>query len=153
MIALLNPFYGGISRSHWWLCQVAIVVAFFVGLAVTAFLFATPGSPPAHRNPGETIGLALVIVGVLYMNFSTCLNRLYNSGRSWVWYLTFLLPTVGLGLMLYFCGIEAGSGRMTRRRNRSEPNVRPPQPIPSRQPPKTPQKQTGFGRRGLSNTR
>ena len=128
MLALLNPCHGKIGRRHWWLSQLAIFCLAIGGLAATIFLFADLASENTDRNPMENVGLAVTIVAVIYMNLCTCLNRLRDSGRSGFWYLSFQLPTVGTGLMLYFCGIEKSPGRF-----RSD-NSRPPEegflPVP-----------------------
>lgn len=67
----------------------------------------------------ENVGLGLTALAMIYMNLCTCLNRLRDSGRSGFWYLSFLLPSVGTGLMVYFCGIEKAPGRFTS--GRSDP--------------------------------
>ncbi|QDG76679.1 DUF805 domain-containing protein [Labrenzia sp. PHM005] len=155
MEALYNPFYGRISRGQWWLYQAVIWGLFFAGLFVTILLFASPDSPNEHRNFGEILGISATIFVGLYSNFSTCLNRLRDSGRSWVWYIGFLLPTVGTGLMIYFCGIETSAGRFTRPPDQKKPNANSNTSDASthHQRPRTPNRQVGFGRRGLANSR
>ena len=108
MLYLLNPLQGKIGRGRWWLMQLAIFGLAIAGLFATAFLFADFDAPAGTRNGSENAMLALIVVGVVYMNFATCVNRLRDSMRSGFWYLTFLLPMVGTGLMIYFCGLEAG---------------------------------------------
>ncbi|MET1411507.1 DUF805 domain-containing protein [Roseibium sp. HPY-6] len=132
MLALINPCHGKIGRTHWWLSQIAIFCLAIGGLAGTIFLFADLEDSSSARNPMENIGLTVTIIAVLYMNLCTCLNRLRDSGRSGFWYLSFLLPTVGSGLMCYFCGIEKTPGRFTS----DEPD--PPADNFVRQPPVQP---------------
>ncbi|WGI22474.1 DUF805 domain-containing protein [Amylibacter sp. IMCC11727] len=108
MLYLLNPLHGTMGRGRWWLMQVAIFVLAIVAMFGTAFAFADFDAPAGTRNASENLMLALIILGVFYMNLATCVNRLRDSGRSAFWYLTFLLPMVGTGLMIYFCGLEAG---------------------------------------------
>lgn len=108
MFHLLNPFHGTMGRGRWWLIQVAIFVLAIVSMFDTAFAFADFDAPEGTRNASENLMLALIVIGVIYMNFATCVNRLRDSGRSGFWYLTFLLPMVGTGLMIYFCRLEAG---------------------------------------------
>jgi uncharacterized membrane protein YhaH (DUF805 family) len=105
---LLNPFHGQINRSNWWLLQILIFAFAFAGIICAITFASDPNLPTDQRSNGESVIFLLVIVGVIYMNFATCLNRLRDSRRSGFWYLTFMLPTVGTGLMIYFCGIEAG---------------------------------------------
>lgn len=131
MFAMLNPFLGKITRLHWWLCQIAIFVLAIGGLIATIFLFADPDSEAHTRNGYENLGIAVTVLLVIYANFSTCLNRLRDSGRSRFWYLTFLLPTVGSALMLYFCGIEKGPNQ--RDNSGSGSSVYKPIPVPSPQ--------------------
>jgi len=59
----------------------------------------------------ENAGIGLTALTMIYMNLCTCINRLRDSGRSRFWYCTFLLPSVGTALMIYFCGIEKGPGK------------------------------------------
>ncbi|MDN3720019.1 DUF805 domain-containing protein [Roseibium salinum] len=109
MAAIINPFHGRIGRLQWWLLQFVIFAFAVAGLLVTIF-FCLPN--PARRQglrrsmnrPASCSSLFLVV----NMNFSTCINRLRDTGRSGFWYLTFLLPAVGTGLMIYFCGVEPG---------------------------------------------
>ena len=108
MFHLLNPFHGTMGRGRWWLMQIVILVLAIVALFVTVLVFADPNAPVEARNASEKLMLALIVVGMFYMNLATCVSRLRDSGRSGFWYLTFLLPMVGTGLMIYFCGMEAG---------------------------------------------
>ncbi|WP_346894369.1 DUF805 domain-containing protein [uncultured Roseibium sp.] len=108
MAFLFNPFQGQMTRLQWWLAQLGIFAAAFAGLFLTAFLLSDRSEPVSTRTSGETLALTGLLLSVLFANFSTCLNRLRDSGRSGFWYLTFLLPTAGTGLMIYFCGIERG---------------------------------------------
>ncbi len=110
MAFLFNPFQGQMTRLQWWLAQLGIFAAAFAGLFLTAFLLSDRSEPISTRTSGETWALTGILLSVLFANFSTCLNRLRDSGRSGFWYLTFLFPTVGTGLMIYFCGIERGRG-------------------------------------------
>lgn len=110
MMSLFDPFHGRINRLQWWLLQFAIFGIAIAGMITTIFLFADKNSPEGSRTTGEMISLGFVFCLMIYMNFSTCLNRLRDTGRSGFWYLTFLLPTAGTGLMVYFCGIERGKG-------------------------------------------
>lgn len=107
---LFNPFHGQIGRGTWWLSQFVIFALAFAGLIVCARLFADPGAPSGARNDSEIAMLAVIVVSMVYLNFSTCLNRLRDTGRSGFWYLAFLMPYAGSGLMIYFCGIEPGQG-------------------------------------------
>lgn len=110
MAFLFNPFHGQIGRGHWWMLQAAILVFTLAGLFLTALLFANSSVAQGARTTGEAAMFAIILVAVLYMNFSTCLNRLRDSGRSGLWYISFLLPYGGTPMMIYFCGIEAGDG-------------------------------------------
>ncbi|WP_417677248.1 DUF805 domain-containing protein [Roseibium sp.] len=110
MAFLFNPFEGQMTRLQWWLAQLGIFAAAFAGLFLTAFLLSDRSEPVSTRTSGETWALTGILLSVLFANFSTCLNRLRDSGRSGFWYLTFLLPTAGTGLMIYFCGIERNRG-------------------------------------------
>lgn len=151
MFALFNPCYGKIGRRHWWLSQLAIFCLALAGLAVTIFLFADLTTEDDVRNPMENVGLAMTIVAVIYMNLCTCLNRLRDSGRSGFWYLSFHLPTVGTGLMLYFCGIEKSPGRFRSHKPRPPEDGFVPVQMPAARPraqtrvPPTPPRE--FGRR------
>jgi uncharacterized membrane protein YhaH (DUF805 family) len=110
MSALFNPFYGRINRGDWWLLQLAIFVFAFLGMFMTITFASDPNLPAGQKTTGEASMLLLVILSVVYMNFATCINRLRDSGTSGFLYLVFLLPTVGTGLMIYFCGIKEGDG-------------------------------------------
>lgn len=113
MLALLNPAYGKIRRRTWWFSQIVIFMTAFLGLMVTVFLFADPVAASGGRSPAENAGIFSTLLAMLYMNLCSCLNRLRESGRSGLWYLSFLLPAAGTGLMVYFCGIEKHPGRFT----------------------------------------
>ncbi|WP_269580981.1 DUF805 domain-containing protein [Roseibium sp. Sym1] len=119
MEALFNPVCGTIGRGRWWLFQLVIFGVAIGGLLATIFLFADLEGGAGGRNPMENVGLGLTALAMIYMNLCTCLNRLRDSGRSGFWYLSFLLPSVGTGLMVYFCGIEKAPGRFTS--GRSDP--------------------------------
>ena len=110
MLYLIDPFHGQISRRRWWLFQLIILVLAFAGMFVSIVLFSDPDAPTSTRNSNESTMLWSIIAVVIYLNFSACLNRLRDTGRSGLWYLAFMLPTVGTGLMICFCGIEAGDG-------------------------------------------
>ncbi len=107
---LLNPFHGRIGRGQWWLLQLAIFGFAIVGMILTILVFADPTAPTGSRNSSENAMLVLILAAMVYMNFSACLNRLRDSGRSGFVYIAFLLPAVGTGLMIYFCGLEGGNG-------------------------------------------
>ncbi|MEM1044595.1 MAG: DUF805 domain-containing protein [Pseudomonadota bacterium] len=117
---LFNPFHGQISRGTWWLSQLVIFALAVAGLFVSAAFLADPGAPKGARNDAEVAMFAVVFVAMIYLNFSTCLNRLRDTGRSGFWYLAFFMPYAGTGLMIYFCGIEAGQG--------GDPIARDPRP-------------------------
>jgi uncharacterized membrane protein YhaH (DUF805 family) len=154
MEALFNPVCGTIGRGRWWLLQLVIFGLAIGGLVATIFLFADLGGQIESRNPMENIGIGLTAMAVIYMNMCTCLSRLRDSGRSGFWYLSFLLPSVGTGLMVYFCGVEKSPGRFTS--GRSDP------PAPGQLPaapaaysaPVRPQtvRQREFGRRTRAGT-
>ena len=119
---LFNPFHGKLSRGGWWLSQLLIFGLALLGMIMSAFFLAGQDVVAGARNPGETTMFFLIFAAVLYTNFSTCLNRLRDTGHSGLWYLSFLTPYAGTGLMIYFCGIEAGE-------NGGEPvKSHPPQP-------------------------
>jgi uncharacterized membrane protein YhaH (DUF805 family) len=109
MFALINPFYGRISRSEWWLSQFAIFALAFFAMFMTIMFASDPNLPTSERTGTESSMLIMIILGGLYMNFATCLNRLRDASYSRFLYLSFLLPTVGTGLMIYFCGIAHSS--------------------------------------------
>lgn len=137
---LFNPFHGQISRGTWWLSQLVIFALAVAGLFVSAAFLADPGAPKGARSDGEIAMLAVVFVGMIYLNLSTCLNRLRDTGRSGFWYLAFLMPYAGTGLMIYFCGIEPGEGgdRVTPdpKPSRTHHAVAPVQPAPTAPKPK-----------------
>lgn len=142
MLALVNPCHGKIGRIHWWLSQIAIFCLAIGGLVAT-FHFSTGG-----------VGLAVLVIMIMYMNLCTCLNRLRDSSRPGILYLSFFLPSIGTALMFYFCGIEKSPGRFRSDRSHlpedcfvpaAPPPVRPaPQPRAPSPPPKE------FGRRNRS---
>lgn len=103
---LFNPFYGKLSRGGWWSFQFVIFSVVFTGSILTAMFLADPHTPANDRNASEITVLILILMAALYANFSTCLNRLRDTGRNGLWYLSFLIPYAGLCLMVYFCGIE-----------------------------------------------
>jgi uncharacterized membrane protein YhaH (DUF805 family) len=108
MSALVNPYYGRINRGDWWLLQLLIVVFIVVGFYITVTFASDPNLPMSKRTPNESLMVVTVILSAAYMNFASCVNRLRDSDSNGFFYLSFLLPTVGTGLMLYFCGIKAG---------------------------------------------
>lgn len=132
MLYLLNPMQGRIGRGHWWLLQLIIFALAFAGLILSIMVLADRGASFGARNANEEAMLVFVIVAVVYMNFCTCLNRLRDSGRSGFWYLTFLLPYAGTGLMLYFCGFEASNtiDRTSRQQHKPIKPMPEPQPAP-----------------------
>lgn len=149
MAFLFNPFQGQMTRLQWWLAQLGIFVAAFAALFLTAYLHSDRPVPISidTRTPGETWALNGIILSVMFANFSTCLNRLRDSGRSRFWYLSFLIPPAGTGLMIYFCGIERGRGTFFRPSTDTE--TPPPQtyaPPPPAQIPSQRSRRT-FGRR------
>ena len=100
-----NPFFGRITRSEWWLAQVAIWVFVFLAMVLSIMLFADEWKPGGQRNATESALFALIVCSMFYMNFATNLNRLRDGGHSGWLYLTFFAPFAGSGLMLYFCGV------------------------------------------------
>lgn len=137
MLAVINPWHGKIGRTYWWLSQLAIFCLGIGGLVATILLFADLNSDTDVRNSGEQAGIVVTILAVIYMNLCTCLNRLRDSGRSGIWYLSFLLPTVGTGLMVYFCGIEKHPGRFTSEPPRGTFGQTAPDKAPHRPSPAT----------------
>lgn len=133
MLSLINPFAGPIGRAKWWGLQVLI---WTIGLGALFVLAAISSETPAgKRVSAENLGILAVIASVIYANFCTCLARLRDTGRSGWWYVSFLLPTVGTGLMIWFCGVEAGKpaafdiddfeDSLQRDRDRSKPRGAP----------------------------
>jgi uncharacterized membrane protein YhaH (DUF805 family) len=109
MSALINPFYGRINRGDWWLLQLTIFVIAFLGIFISITFASDPNLPTSEKTTGEAVILLMIILLVAYMNFATCINRLRDSDTNRLWYFSFLLPTVGTGLMIYFCGVKASS--------------------------------------------
>jgi len=158
MLALINPFADPIGRAKWWGLQIFIWIVGLGALFVLAVM--NQDSPPGARTAGESFGLLLIIAGVVYANLCTCLARLRDSGRSGWWHVAFLLPTVGTGLMIYFCGFEKGDSRgfdiddfedqlkreYGRSASRSEAPAQAYQPAPVRQ--SAPASRQGFGQHG-----
>ncbi len=106
MLALISPVAEPIGRAKWWAFQFLILFVGVFAIVVLAINYADSGSE--SRLPEES-GMFWGTIGlVVYANLCTCLARLRDSGRSGWWWLAFNLPTVGTGLMIYFCGIEAG---------------------------------------------
>ncbi|MCP4319648.1 MAG: DUF805 domain-containing protein [Hyphomicrobiales bacterium] len=101
--------------------QLVIFSLAIGGMVFSASFLADPAAHTSERNASETAALFVILVAVIYTNFSTCLNRLRDSGRSGLWYLTFLVPYAGTGLMIYFCGVEA-SGDSDEISNSSPPS-------------------------------
>ena len=79
---LFNPFHGKLSRGGWWLSQLAIFGLAALGLFASAVFMASLEAVGSDRDPGETTVFFLIFAAVLYTNFSTCLNRLRDCGRS-----------------------------------------------------------------------
>lgn len=139
MLALVNPCHGKIGRTHWWLSQIAIFCLAIGGLVATIHL------------PMGGVGLAVLVIMIMYMNLCTCLNRLRDSSRPGILYLSFFLPSIGTALMFYFCGIEKSPGRFRSDRShlpedRFVPATPPPvRPSPQPRVPSPPPRE--FGRR------
>jgi len=146
MAALFNPIYGRIGRLHWWLAQIAVFALTIAGLVANIFLFTDWDASSGSRTSVEQTGFVLIVILMIYMNLSTCLNRLRDSGRSGFWYLSFLLPTVGTGLMIYFCGIERGRSSTTGPTSPVAPAGYPPRPQ-VRQSAFVPKQTRSFGKR------
>ncbi|WP_428649805.1 DUF805 domain-containing protein [Roseibium sp.] len=108
MVALINPFHGRINRLQWWMYQLVILVFTAIGFVCIGLYFADSHGPDFKLSDDEIVALVLLIFLNLNMNFSTCINRLRDTGRSGFWYIAFLGPTFGTALMIYFCGIEPG---------------------------------------------
>jgi len=108
MFYLLNPFFGRIGRGKWWLLQIvifAIMVALMVGAVITQPNITSIAFGETTRGQ---LWMLFIIVVSLYLNCCSCINRLRDTGRIALVYLTFFLPFIGTGLMIYFCGIEKG---------------------------------------------
>ncbi len=108
MAALINPFHGRINRLQWWMYQFLIFFLTAVGFVGIALYFVDSHGPEFKWLDNEIAALVLLVLLSSIMNFSTCINRLRDTGRSGFWYLAFLGPTFGTALMIYFCGIEPG---------------------------------------------
>ena len=94
-----NPFFGRITRSEWWLAQLAIWVFVFLGMVLSITLFADEWKSGGQRDATESTLFALIVCSMFYMNFAISLNRLRDGGHSGWLYLTFFAPFAGSGLM------------------------------------------------------
>ncbi|MEM8813859.1 MAG: DUF805 domain-containing protein [Pseudomonadota bacterium] len=106
---LFNPFHGKIGRGRWWLLQFLIFLTGLVAMIFTIKFLGDPSAPAGTRTRAESLALGIIFLAVIYMNFSVCLNRLRDSERSGLWYLAFMLPYAGTGLMVYLCGTQPGT--------------------------------------------
>lgn len=109
---LLNPFAGSINRGDWWFAQL-IIFLMAVGVLVLMSLIGPTAFIPDDQvsealKSEEKTYFVIVVLCVIYMNFATCVNRLRDQGKSGFYYTIFLLPSVGTGLMIYYCGIARG---------------------------------------------
>jgi hypothetical protein len=109
MLSLVSPVAEPIGRAKWWGFQFLILFVGILALFVLAINYSDTGA--TGRVPEENAMVWGIIGLVLYTNLCTCLARLRDTGRSGWWWIAFLLPTVGTGLMIYFCGVEAGQKR------------------------------------------
>lgn len=109
MLYLINPFAGKIGRVEWWWMQAATIVLtsiFMTALILIDFdlSFLTGNEQPTNPTP-----IYLGAAFLLYLNFSTCLNRLRDTKRPWWFFMVFwIIPFIGMPAMVYFCGFEAG---------------------------------------------
>ncbi len=145
MLYLFNPMQGRIGRGYWWMLQLIIFTLAFACLIFSAVVLADPSASYDTRTSSEQAMFVFVVVMMVYMNFCACQNRLRDSGRSGFWYLTFLLPYAGTGLMIYFCGVEAGGNidRTPHQRPRPTPEPQSAPEVAKRASPTRPV----FGRR------
>ena len=113
MSYLFNPVAGYAGRLKWWLSQLLIMVILVVGIIAIGLTSIDADPNTLEQNP-EFVGKIwplMILTG--YINLCACLNRLRDSGRSGWWYLTHFIPFVGPFIIIYFCGIEKGSSRIS----------------------------------------
>ena len=109
MSALINPLHAPIGRGAWWLSQLYISIFGFILLFLYILSLVSQISDAGNVPGAGKLPIFIIYVTLAYMNLCSCLNRLRDSGRNGLWYLTFFLPFVGMILMIYFCGIEASN--------------------------------------------
>ena len=110
MSYLINPMAGEISRLKWWLSQLLIIAILIIGV-VTIFAI---NSNAGTLDPDSFTGKLWPVMALTgYINLCACVNRLRDTGRTGWWYLAHFIPFIGPFIILYFCGIEKGSSKMS----------------------------------------
>jgi uncharacterized membrane protein YhaH (DUF805 family) len=98
MLSLVSPVAGPIGRAKWWGFQFLISFIGILAIFVLAFNYSDTGA--TGRVPEENAMFWGICGLIVYSNLCTCLARLRDTGRSGLWWIAFLLPTVGTGLMI-----------------------------------------------------
>lgn len=111
----VNPRYGPINCSQWWAGQVMIFMFALLALFIVSVLAQTADLKAIGNGTVESSIFIFVFIGAAFSNFATCMNRLEHSGRSRWWYAVFLVPIIGTGLMIIFCGMEEGEAKVRQR--------------------------------------
>lgn len=83
---------GRASRSEYWWFQLMSVLILCAAVAGDLWLF--DPAAPLTLNPFAYFTSTWVIV-IFIPQFTVTVRRLHDSGKSGLWYLTFLLPFVG----------------------------------------------------------
>lgn len=60
-------------------------------------------------NASKTTNIAIMAVVWIWMQIAICGQRLHDQDRTAWWFLAFLVPYAGTGLMTYYCGIAGGT--------------------------------------------
>ncbi|MEM1082374.1 MAG: DUF805 domain-containing protein [Pseudomonadota bacterium] len=108
-------FSGRSSRKQYWLFYW-ITSLLFIGLTVVDNQVGT-----AHHEGGIGWLGGLYALGLLVPTLAVTVRRLHDSNRSGWWFLTFLVPVIGL-LVWLFMMIEAGTPGANRYGQRTERN-------------------------------
>ena len=105
-------FKGRISRQHWWLGHLGLIVLLLLAMAATGML-------DNNRQPPDAV---FIVVGLLYLpwiwcSFALSAKRWHDRDKSAWWILIGLIPIVGIWAL-----IENGFLRGTDGNNSYGPN-------------------------------
>ena len=100
--SLFFSLKGRIGRQHWWLGNLALLMAIGVASVLLAMVFGTRVAPEVAEVPFEYdlgptggAGLAVLIIAYAWSSLALSVKRWHDRDKSGVWILINAVPVIG----------------------------------------------------------
>jgi uncharacterized membrane protein YhaH (DUF805 family) len=99
-------FNGRAARSEWWGVNAVILLPAYV---LGRILLADP-----NRGTLMSTTLLLASIPLIWTSIAVSVRRLHDLNKEGIWYLISLVPVIGPGWLLIYCGFLQGTAGPNR---------------------------------------